>query len=109
MYLGRIVEMAPVAKLYRDPQHPYTRALLSAVPRPDPTARENRKRIVLEGEVPSPVSPPSGCPFHPRGGYPLKDEECTRVEPSLDRVGSDHTVRCIKLERGGVKRDPDPT
>jgi oligopeptide/dipeptide ABC transporter ATP-binding protein len=99
MYLGRIVEMAPVASLYKNPRHPYTRALLSAVPRPDPSLRDARKRIVLEGEVPSPVAPPSGCPFHPRCWYPQRDEECARVEPPLDPIGFEHVARCIKLER----------
>lgn len=98
MYLGRIVESAPVADLYRNPRHPYTRALLSAVPRPDPDGRGERRRIVLEGDVPSPISPPSGCPFHPRCWYPRRDEECARVVPGLDPVGADHRARCIKLD-----------
>ena len=102
MYLGRIVETAPVASLYRNPQHPYTRALLSAVPRPDPSLRDARRRIVLEGEVPSPVAPPSGCAFHPRCWYPLRDQECARIEPPLDPVGFEHAARCIKLEKGGL-------
>ena len=99
MYLGRIVEAAPVKSLYGNPRHPYTRALLSAVPRPDPATRDERRRIVLEGDVPSPVHPPSGCPFHPRCWHPARDEECARVVPGDVDVGPDHLARCLKLER----------
>jgi peptide/nickel transport system ATP-binding protein len=98
MYLGRIVEMAPVAAIFSDPRHPYTRALLSAVPRPEPGGDAATRRIVLEGDVPSPVSPPSGCPFHPRCWFPLKDEACTRVEPTLETLDEHHQAACIKLE-----------
>jgi oligopeptide/dipeptide ABC transporter ATP-binding protein len=97
MYLGRIVESAPAPELYRDPLHPYTRALLSSAPRPDPSRREAGRRIVLEGDVPSPIDPPAGCPFHPRCWYPAKDADCMRVIPSLDPVGQDRQARCIKL------------
>ena len=75
--LGRIVETAPVGSLYADPKHPYTRALLSAVPRPEPQRMHRQQRIMLEGDAPSPVDPPPGCPFHPRCWHPLKDEACT--------------------------------
>lgn len=100
MYLGRIVEIGPADQLYRNPRHPYTKALLSAVPRPDPDGRGKRNRIVLEGDVPSPVSIPSGCPFHPRCWYPAKDEACTRVVPALEggADGTTHPAACIKLE-----------
>ncbi len=100
MYLGRIVEIGAAADIYRNPQHPYTRALLSAVPRPDPSAAEKSQRIVLEGDVPSPVSVPSGCPFHPRCWYPAKDTHCSRVVPTLDPCGdgTTHRAACIKLE-----------
>jgi len=97
MYLGRIVEMADSETLYREPMHPYTRALLSAVPRPDPAKRGDRRRIVLEGDVPSPMDPPSGCPFHPRCWYPDKDEACARVVPELEEKATGQVVSCIKV------------
>jgi peptide/nickel transport system ATP-binding protein len=83
MYTGRIVEVASAAQLYGAPQHPYTHALLSAVPRPDPARRRTRERVVLEGDVPSPIAPPSGCPFHPRCPNPAKDAKCVQVLPIL--------------------------
>jgi oligopeptide/dipeptide ABC transporter ATP-binding protein len=92
------VELAPTARLYSAPSHPYTRALLSAVPRPDPRGRDERRRIVLEGDVPSPVAPPSGCAFHPRCWFPARDEECMLAVPPLAGVGRGHFARCIKLE-----------
>jgi len=91
MYLGRIVEIADSKQLYTNPQHPYTMALLSAVPIPDP--RRKRSRTVLSGDVPSPANVPSGCPFHPR--CPEKEEACSRVVPDLLEVESDHGVACI--------------
>jgi len=90
MYLGRIVELAGDRELYRNPLHPYTRALLSAVPIPDPEIR--RHRILLEGDVPSPLSPPLGCAFHTR--CPERKEECMREEPEYQHVGNDHWVAC---------------
>lgn len=95
MYLGRIVETAPAAELYRAPRHPYTRALLSAIPRPDPTAGR-AGRIVLVGDVPSPVSPPSGCPFHPRCPHPGKDVDCARLVPDLEGKAQGHFAACLK-------------
>jgi oligopeptide/dipeptide ABC transporter ATP-binding protein len=89
MYLGKIVELAPAAELHRDARHPYTRALLSAVPMPDPARRG--ERIVLQGDVPSPINPPPGCSFHPR--CPFAERRCTQVEPQLEFDGT-HAVAC---------------
>ena len=94
MYLGRIVELASAEDLYRDAKHPYTQALLSAVPRPNPVGRESRERIVLEGDVPSPTDPPSGCPFHPRCPSPLKDASCTSVLPATAVSAGGHSAAC---------------
>jgi oligopeptide/dipeptide ABC transporter ATP-binding protein len=94
MYLGRIVEVAEGAELYAEPRHPYTRALLSAVPRPDPAGREQRERIVLEGDVPSAVDPPAGCPFHPRCPHPGKDDSCRTVYPALEGGPGGHIAAC---------------
>ena len=90
MYLGRIVEVAPSRALYTAPKHPYTEALLSAVPIPDPTVA--RKRIVLEGDVPSPIHPPSGCHFHPR--CPRAKEPCRTEAPLLRELAPGHTAAC---------------
>jgi len=90
MYLGKVVEIADSAKIYREAKHPYTRALLSAVPMPD-TSRK-KERIVLQGDVPSPVNPPSGCTFHPRCSY--REAICDRTEPPLDFGADGHGVAC---------------
>ncbi len=90
MYLGKIVEMAPGDQLYRHPIHPYTEALLSAVPIPNP--RLEKKRRILEGDVPSPIDPPSGCRFHTRCTY--RREDCSRLEPAFLDVGGGHYVAC---------------
>ena len=90
MYLGKIVESAPYRELYTNPLHPYTQALLSAVPNPDPRAR--RERVKLEGDVPSPRHPPRGCSFHPRCFRGRKD--CRGYEPVLRNIGGDHWVAC---------------
>jgi peptide/nickel transport system ATP-binding protein len=90
MYLGKIVEIAAGADIYRNPRHPYTRALLSAVPVPDPTAR--RERLRLAGDVPSPINPPAGCRFHPR--CPFAEERCRREEPGLIAGRDSHAVAC---------------
>jgi oligopeptide/dipeptide ABC transporter ATP-binding protein len=98
MYLGRIVEIGPVRTLYETPAHPYTRALLSAVPRPDPSARHRRERVVLTGDVPSPIDPPSGCPFHPRCPHPERDATCATVVPPLETKRNGQRAACIKEE-----------
>jgi oligopeptide transport system ATP-binding protein len=92
MYLGRIVELADRKTLYEAPVHPYTRALLSAVPIPDPELEAHRERIVLGGEVPSPLSPPSGCVFHPR--CPIAVERCSHEVPLLREVGPGQWGAC---------------
>jgi oligopeptide/dipeptide ABC transporter ATP-binding protein len=94
MYLGKIVEITDRKSLYEDPQHPYTRALLSAVPIPDPAVEAGRERIVLGGEVPSPLKPPSGCVFHPR--CPIAIDDCRREVPTLRETRADHRVACIR-------------
>ena len=100
MYLGKIVELATSQDLYREPLMPYTQALLSAVPVPDPTRRKTR--IVLTGDVPSPANPPSGCVFHPRCQHPQKDAACTRLVPPLEEKAPGHWVACIKQPPSGV-------
>jgi oligopeptide transport system ATP-binding protein len=97
MYLGKIVELGPPDVIYAGPGHPYTRALLSAVPVPDPAAERRRRRVILKGDVPSPVNPPSGCRFHTRCwlyerlGQP---ETCTTDDPSLRSIAGEHRVAC---------------
>ncbi|RLB56558.1 MAG: peptide ABC transporter substrate-binding protein [Deltaproteobacteria bacterium] len=95
MYLGRVVELATAEALYRDPQHPYTRALLSAVPVPDPTAKSDR--VILEGDVPSPLAPPAGCHFHPR--CPIAEKGlCDGDAPVLREVAPGHFASCHKVD-----------
>lgn len=96
MYLGRIVEITDWKSLYENPLHPYTKALLSAIPIPDPYVEERRERIILKGDVPSPVNPPAGCSFHPRCSLAIG--ECKQVVPQLRSVNPDHEVACIRVE-----------
>ena len=95
MYLGHIVEIAPSEELYENPLHPYTQALLSAVPIPDPRIEATRKRTLVMGEIPSPLNPPVGCVFHPR--CPLMTEECKAAMPELREVTPGHWAACIKV------------
>jgi len=92
MYLGHIVEMADSAELMAHPQHPYTKSLLSAVPIPDPKTAREKQRIVLEGDVPSPLNTPSGCPFRTRCRYAT--EQCAQQRPELQDWGGGHMVAC---------------
>jgi peptide/nickel transport system ATP-binding protein len=99
MYLGKAAELAPSKVLYREPKHPYTGALLAAVPIPNPASGRQRERIVLEGDVPNPINPPSGCRFHPRCPR-FHEGHCDVVEPPLYPFGSEHVAAChYPLER----------
>ena len=96
MYLGKIVEIAETNELFNNPKHPYTISLLSAVPMPDPNTARNNKRIVLEGDVPSPLNVPSGCPFRVR--CPKATEACKNHVPALKEISKDHFVSCLLLD-----------
>jgi oligopeptide transport system ATP-binding protein len=96
MYLGKIVELGRATDVIERPRHPYTRALMSAIPTPDPDAERARQRIVLPGDPPSPLNPPAGCTFHPR--CPFAEERCQTAIPLLGRIADDHDVACIRAE-----------
>jgi oligopeptide transport system ATP-binding protein len=95
MYLGKIVELAPGKDIYADPLMPYTKALISAVPVPDPVIEAKRERIILKGDVPSPINPPTGCAFHTRCQYAI--EECRVIVPQLVQIKPSHTAACIRI------------
>jgi len=99
MYLGRIVELADAVTIVAAARHPYTQALISAIPAPDPVAAQTRQRVVLEGEVPSPLNPPAGCPFHTR--CPLREDRCLRETPALRELAPGHTVACHAVSAPG--------
>jgi oligopeptide transport system ATP-binding protein len=99
MYLGRLVELAPVDALYENPKHPYTRALHSAVPVPDPDIEASRTRTILEGDVPSPANPPPGCTFHTR--CPVAEDRCASEAPEWREIEPEHWVACHFADREG--------
>jgi oligopeptide transport system ATP-binding protein len=95
MYVGKLVELADAKTIYADPLMPYTKALISAVPVPDPQVEAVRQRIVLEGDVPSPINPPSGCRFHTRCPYMI--QACKEVVPPLVEIKPNHFAACIRI------------
>ena len=105
MYLGKMVEMAHRSDLFKKPLHPYTQALMSAIPIPDP--KQRKKRVILEGDVPSPINPPSGCRFHTR--CPLAFDRCKVEEPVFKDYGDDHFAACHLLEEGKSSAIPSAT
>ena len=100
MYLGKIVEVGDRKSIYADARHPYTKALLSAVPVPDPDAKNKRDRVLLQGDVPSPANPPSGCSFHPR--CPFAEKICAETEPPLEEAQDGRLVACHVFGPGGT-------
>jgi oligopeptide transport system ATP-binding protein len=95
MYLGKIVELGPATKVFERPLHPYSKALVSAVPIPDPVREKKRERVILAGDPPSPMNPPSGCPFHPRCRYAIAD--CAKIVPKLENFDPDQQASCIRM------------
>jgi len=104
MYLGKIVELTDGDELYRNPLHPYTQALMAAIPVPDPKTK--RKKIILSGDVPSPVNPPKGCRFHTRCEYVM--DICRQYEPALEDVGEQHYSACFLQHRAAVEDEGEP-
>jgi len=105
MYLGKIVELASRDTIYEEPLHPYTKALLSAVPIPDPVIEKKRERVILTGDVPSPINPPSGCHFHTRCQYAIKGV-CEVEEPVFEDKGDNHFVACHLYTADGSATKP---
>ncbi len=95
MYLGEIVELADGKDIYEEPLHPYSKALISAVPVPDPEIEAKRERVILTGDVPSPINPPSGCHFHTR--CPFAIEDCKKIKPELVEIKKNHFASCIRI------------
>ncbi|HKW06882.1 MAG TPA: ABC transporter ATP-binding protein [Candidatus Dormibacteraeota bacterium] len=95
MYLGKIVEVADSVQTYSEPKHPYTKALLSAIPVPDPKIQRGRRLVELSGEIPSPIKPPSGCRFHTRCPIARLPEPCSTEEPPLEEKGKSHLAACF--------------
>jgi oligopeptide/dipeptide ABC transporter ATP-binding protein len=95
MYLGKLVEIADAKAIYDNPLMPYTKALMSAVPVPNPRIEATRRRLVLEGDVPSPINPPKGCRFHTR--CPWAVPECRQTEPKLQEIQPNHWAACIRI------------
>jgi oligopeptide/dipeptide ABC transporter ATP-binding protein len=110
MYLGKLMELSPAEELYTKPIHPYTSALLAAIPIPDPEENRRRERIVVSGEPPNPINPPSGCVFHPR--CPRATQVCREDEPALMRYPNGHLAAChhplnvSEAEVRDAERDP---
>jgi oligopeptide transport system ATP-binding protein len=102
MYLGKIVEVASSSEIYRNPRHPYTKALLSSIPIPDPAIQSHRRIVALSGEIPSPVNPPSGCRFHPRCPIAQVPTPCADQEPPLEDKARDHLAACHFSEKVAV-------
>jgi len=102
MYLGKIVEVADSVEIYRNPRHPYTKALLSAIPIPDPEIQSKRRIVALTGEIPSPVNPPSGCRFHTRCPIAQLPTPCADQEPPLEQKAPDHRAACFFSEKVAV-------
>jgi len=103
MYLGKIVEVADSVEIYRNPKHPYTKALLSAIPIPDPDIQSQRRMVALTGEIPSPVNPPSGCRFHTRCPIARVPGVCADVEPPLEVKAQQHRAACHFSEKVAVE------